>query len=91
MAYKQFERSEDYMAKLTMEALDNHVILDANIEIVKGPGKLKAYCKDTKTYVQFPTMLRRLGRRFAADVIKAERNGQRTFYRVIKESIREDV
>lgn len=85
-----FERTDEYIEKITLDALDREVILDAQIEIVRGTGKLKAYCKDTKTYVQFPTGLRRIGRRFVADVVKSS-NGGSIFYRAYKGSIRERV
>jgi phage terminase small subunit len=85
-----FTRSDDYMFKITMEALDKEVILDAIIEIRHGMGKLKAYCTNTKTYVQFPTALRKEGKRFCSDVIKSGGGGRAIFYRAFKTSIREN-
>lgn len=83
-----FERTDEYIQKITLDALDREVLLDAEITIIRGPGKLKALCKDTNTYVQFPTGLRKEGKRFVADVVKAS-NGGRIFYRAYKNSIRE--
>ncbi|MCA1807817.1 MAG: hypothetical protein LC687_08240, partial [Actinobacteria bacterium] len=70
------------------DALDNDVRFDARIVVYKG-SKLKAYCEDTGTYVQFPTDLRRYRARFIADVVKAKRSGGKVFYRAYKGSIRD--
>jgi len=84
-----FERSDEYMTNITIAALDKEVILDSLITIVQGKGKLKAYCSNTDTYVQFPNHLRRLNRKFIADVVKAEVKGSKMFYRAFKGSIRD--
>lgn len=81
------ERSDDYMAKIMMDALDRSVILDAQINITHNGPKLKAYCVNTKTYVQFPRDLRREGATFYADVVKMS-NGGKIFFRAYKGSIR---
>ncbi|MDD4389731.1 MAG: hypothetical protein PHW03_02890 [Eubacteriales bacterium] len=81
-----FERSEEYMANITMDALDRDVIISAKVVIKEVNGKLKAYCEDTKTYLQFPRAIRRAGKRFEADVIKASTPGK-IFYRAYRGSI----
>ena len=86
------ERSDDYMATIMMDAFERHVVIDANVEIQRDhTGKLKAYCPDTKTYLQFPKAIRKIGKRFKADVIKAKNESGRIFYRYYKGSIREIV
>lgn len=84
-----FMRSEEYMGKLVMEALDKDVRLDAQIDIQYLGSKLKAYCRDTNTYLQFPRDLRRAGKRFVADVIKVGDGSRTVFFRAVKGSIRE--
>jgi len=51
---KEFVRSDDYQTKIFMDAFDNHVVLDAKVEITHINGKLKAYCPSTGTFLQFP-------------------------------------
>ena len=85
-----FQRSDDYMAKITMDALDREVILDAVITFQYLGSKLKAFCEDTGTYVQFPRALRNPRNLFIADVIKAGGKGKRVFYHAYKGSIRTD-
>lgn len=84
------ERSDEYMSKLIMDALDKEVILDAHIEIIYSlqQNKLKALCKETQCFVQFPTRLRKAGKRFMADVIKQGGNGKSVYYRAYVNSIR---
>lgn len=86
-----FERTDAYMAKIFLDALDRHVIEDARIEIVWSPQhhKLKAYCPKTDTWLQFPTKLRKEGRKFIADVVKAKKDTGNIFYRAYKGSIRD--
>lgn len=83
------ERNDDYMTKICMDALDNDVKLDSHIRIVHGKGKLKAYCEEKETYVQFPNHLRDYGKVYLADVVKATNKNCTIFYRVYKGSIRE--
>ncbi len=85
-----FERSDEYMASIMLDALDRDVVLSANVIIKPVGGKLKAYCEDTKTYLQFPRAIRQNGKRFEADVIKAATEGQ-VFYRAYRGSICEVV
>ena len=84
----KFERSEEYIAKLALEAFDRDVRLDARIEIICLGSKLKAYCVDTGTYAQFPRNLRSFGGVFVADVIKSAKADGVPFYRAVKGSIR---
>jgi hypothetical protein len=84
-----FERTEDYMLKITMDALDEHVILDADVRFEYEGRKLKAYCPQTSTYLQFPRDIRRAGLKMIADVVKDKRKNGREFYRAYKGSIRE--
>ena len=81
-----FERSEAYMANIVMDAIDRDVILSAKVIIVSVGGKLKAYCEDTKTYLQFPRAIRQKGKRFEADIIKSQTEGK-PFYRAYRGSI----
>lgn len=81
------ERSDEYMTKIVCDALDRQVLLDARIHITYLGSKLKAYCDDTKTFVQFPRDLRREGHTFVADVVKMSNGGQ-IFYRAYRNSIR---
>ena len=89
---KPFERSEDYQTQIFLDALDQHVVLDARV-IIQHQGrrgsKLKAYCPATKTYLQFPRALRQFsGQVYIADVIKSKKSTGTIFYRAYKKSIR---
>lgn len=86
-----FDRTDKYMADITMDALDREVLLDAEIKIIWAKGKLKAYCSNTDTFVQFPKAIRKDGRIFIADVVKAAQAGGAIFYRAYKGSIREGI
>lgn len=84
-----FTRSDDYMTRIFFESLDNNVILDAHVKIVSVGGKLKAYCEETKTYLQFPRAIREKGKEFLADVYMAKALGAaQPYYRTYKGSIR---
>lgn len=89
----KFERSEEYEAKLFEQALfdDKRVIKDADVVIEYGDvgNKLKAYCTNSETYLQFPRHLRQYGKRYVADVVEVIRDdGVRKYYRAMKGSIR---
>ena len=87
----KFERTEEYEGKLFLKALDEaHVIRDARITIIYGKGyKLKAYCEDSKTFLQFPRGIREYGQQFVADVYEVIRNDDvKKYYRVMNGSIR---
>ena len=86
---KLFERSDEYQTKVFVDALDNDVRFDAQLVCVAHGRKLKVYCEDTGTYVQFPTSIRRIGRRFIADVVKSRRTNGNIFYRAYRSSIRD--
>lgn len=83
-----FQRSDEYMANITMDALDHEVYIDAVIECRWNGTKHKAWCINTKTNVQFPSKIRGSGKVFIADVVKASTPGK-VFYRAYKGSIRE--
>ena len=91
----QFIRTSEYEAKLFELALfdEKHIIKDATIEIEHDPknwNKLKAYCVESDTYLQFPRALREYGAEFVADVVEVIRNdGVTKYYRAMKGSIRE--
>ena len=91
----KFERSEEYMGKISLDALDREVYIDSKItcQYQNGySGKIKAYCHDTNTYLQFPSKIRTPGRKFVADVVKMQKkNGGTVFFRAYKGSIRETV
>jgi hypothetical protein len=91
----KFIRSDDYEAKLFEIALcdEKRIIKDAQIVIVYENGhngKLKAYCNETKTYLQFPRNLRGYDdQRYIGDVVEVVNNSvQQKYYRVMKGSIR---
>lgn len=84
-------RSEDYMSRITLDALDREVILDAKIKIVPLGSKLKAWCENTQTYLQFPREIRAYGRTFVADVVKTANKTCKVFYRAYPNSIRESI
>jgi len=87
---KEFVRSDDYQTKIFMDAFDNHVVLDAKVEITHINGKLKAYCPSTGTFLQFPSKLRHYnGEKYIADVIKSRNNSGSIFYRAYRKSIRQ--
>jgi len=91
----KFERTDEYQAKLFEQALfdEKRVIQDAGIriEFADVGYKLKAYCIDTGTFLQFPRALRKhQGQRFTADVVEVIReDGIKKYYRAMKGSIRE--
>lgn len=91
----KFERTDSYMAKLFEFAMmdEKRVVQDAKIVICAHGHKLKAYCEDTKTYLQFPTRLRGYsGQRYIADVVEVIRTDNvDKYYRTMKGSIRTTV
>ena len=87
----KFERTDEYETKLFEQALfdEKRVIKDANVRIVFKGGKLKAFCLDTETFLQFPRALREPGASFVADVVEVMReSGIQKYYRTMKGSIR---
>ena len=88
----KFVRTEEYEQKLLEQAFfdDKHVIKNANIHIEFAHGKLKAYCKESNTFLQFPRSLRNFaGERYTADVVEVIRTDDvQKYYRVVKGSIR---
>jgi len=90
---KTFERTSEYEQKLFLEALcdDKNVIKDATIVIKYDYDKRKyrAWCEQSKCYLQFPNALRIDNVRYTADVVQVKETPQRSgFYRTMKESIR---
>ena len=86
---KEFVRSDEYMGRIFMDAMDRHVVMDARVTFVmKGP-KLKAYCEKTDTYLQFPRHLRKRGTTLIADIIKSKKADGAVFYRAYPHSIRD--
>jgi hypothetical protein len=90
----KFERTEEYMGKLFALAMfdEKRVVQDATVTIEYGSGnKMKAYCEESKTYLQFPRALRTAyGREFTADVVEVIRDdGVAKYYRAMKGSIRD--
>ena len=83
-----FERTEDYMARITMDALDREVYISVKIQFMRVGQKIKAYCPETKTYLQFPRNLRQEGRTMYADVVKAKQCTGKIFFRAYPGSIR---
>lgn len=90
-----FVRTQKQKAQLMSEALGGkNVIKDALIEITYSyeHSKLKAFCNATKSYLQFPTALRRYdGLKYTADVIEVKNDAVREkYYRVLKNTIRDN-
>lgn len=83
-----FVRSDEYISKIFMDALQKQVHQDATIKIQQHGRKLKAYCVDTNTFVQFPRDIREQYMEFKADVILASNKSGTEFYRAYKNSIR---
>lgn len=89
----KFVRTEEYEAKLFGQALfdEKRVIKDAKIHIMYVSGKLKAYCINSETYLQFPRDLRQMDARFVADVVEVKNESvDQKYYRVMKGSIRKE-
>ena len=93
----KFERTEEQTQKLFEQALfdEKNVIQDADVTIeydYNGGNKLKAFCEQTNTYLQFPRALREdCGQQFKADVIEVKRDdGVRKYYRALKGTIRNE-
>lgn len=86
---KPFVRSDDYMGKIFVDALDREVHMDQELQCMFDSRKLRVWFNGKHTWVQFPTALRRNGRRFIADVIKCGGEGRRVFYRAYRGSIRD--
>jgi hypothetical protein len=89
----KFTRTEKSEQKLLEQAFldEKRVIRNAAIDIDYVGGKLKAYCRESGTYLQFPRALRdHENQRFIADVVEVIRTDHVTkYYRVVKGSIRE--
>jgi hypothetical protein len=93
----KFERTPEYEAKLFEQALfdEKRVIRDSAVVIKYEngySGKLKAYCIETKTYLQFPRSLRTENNLvFTADVVEVKRDDNvRKYFRAMKGSIRDE-
>lgn len=90
---KEFNRSDEYMTKIFLDALDRDVRLDVEVIIRQDPlnrRKLKAYCPVTGTNLQFPSTLRKyVGQKYICDVIKSARSTGAPFYRAYRKSIRD--
>jgi hypothetical protein len=96
----KFERTDEYEAKLFEQALfdEKKVIKDATVRIEYDPNnwnKLKAYCEESDTFLQFPRALRSsprdYGKVFKADVVEVIRDdGVRKYFRAMKGSIRRE-
>ncbi len=87
----KFERDLNYQKKLFLQGIDGkQVIIDAKIEIVRDfqKHKYRAWCPKVGTYIQFPNSLREHGKNYIADIIEVPGKNKRTFYRVVKGSIR---
>jgi hypothetical protein len=84
------KRTQEQEDKLFLEALDNkRVLKDATITIMGGTGKLKAYCQETDTFLQFPRHLRAFGLKYTADVIEViNESVTNKYFRVVKNTIR---
>ena len=89
-----FERTDEYEAKLLADELIDTVYRDVIVEIVRerwNSSKLKAYCSKTDTYIQFPRALRTSSNdRYICDVVEVNSSNRRTFYRAVKNSIRNE-
>ena len=89
----KFVRTQEYENKLFEQALfdEKRVIKDAKIKILLRGGKLKAYCENSDTYLQFPRDIRELGAEFVADVVEVKNDTvDEKYYRVMKGSIRKE-
>lgn len=85
---KKFERSEDLLGKMFIDALDREVHLDEKLQCIYDGRKLRVYSSKLSSYIQFPTALRRAGAVFIADVIKVGGGSRAPFYRAYRGSIR---
>ena len=86
---QEWERNEAYNCKMFLDALDRkNVIVDAKITFYRQGRKLKAYCSQVDANLQWPSALRRIGKTYTADIIKAE-GSRGTFYRYYRGSIRD--
>ena len=83
-------RSETYMARIVLEALDKEVYLDADVIMERKGPKIKAYCPQTQTYLQFPREIRKKYKRLVADIVKSANASGTPFFRAFKGSIREN-
>ena len=88
----KFIRSQEYENKLFGQALfdEKRVIKNARVRINRVGGKLKAYCINTDTFLQFPRALREPEAEFIADVVEVKNESvDNKYYRVMKGSIRD--
>jgi len=87
----KFERTKEYMRKLFLEAMcdDKAVHQDVRIDIVWNKSKWRAWCEKADSYLQFPNSLRKPRTSYIADVVEVKSEGRSTFFRVVKESIRD--
>jgi hypothetical protein len=85
-------RSDEYMNRIFMDAIDKGVQLDVKVDCVYDYEKKKLRVVDpqTHTFIQFPNKLRRKGRSYIVDIIKQGGNGRAVFYRAYKGSIRNE-
>jgi len=89
-----FNRETEYLKKLFLNAIDEkRVFTDVRIDIIRDYKKAKnrAWCSKVNSWVQFPNSLRKLNTTYFADIIEVPSKTRRTFYRVVKESIRKRI
>ncbi len=84
----KFERTQEMLDNMTMDAFGRDVQLDLHIQIVYEKGKLKAYSPKLKCFLQFPRKLREPYTYFVCDAVESTINA-RVFYRAYKGSIRD--
>jgi hypothetical protein len=89
----KFKRTKEYQSKLLIEGLDDKkVYQDADIIIKKDwnkAGKLRAYCSQVNSYLQFPGFLRIYNKKYIADIVEVIPKNRQRFFRVMKNSIRD--
>ena len=85
----EFIRSEETQLKMVLDAFEGEVLTDVKVSFYYQGGKLKAYCENTKTNLQFPTKLRNMYVKYVCDVVKCQRSNGKIFYRAYKGSIRD--
>ena len=85
-----FVRSAEYEGRLVLEALeDKDIIKDAQIDIMWDAGRLRAWCNEANSYIQFPKALRKEYVQYISDIVQVKAGEKHSsFYRAMKGTIR---
>jgi len=85
------KRSDKITGDLFIDALSKRVIMDAKIKIIydHNKNKLRAYCEQVDSFLNFPNDLRKEGKEYITDIVEVPATATKsTYYRAKHGTIR---